>query len=325
MPLRRLFATLAFVWPLTCGAASDSSRLVAMLEDLHHTGRNDKTLEQYDAYQPAVRVAFVSENGTWRSACPSKPFHTVSAECTPPELTQLTSWFLFIPSSAVVVETDGIRPRETCCSDVGLLRVANSTPFSSSAEKLFAFSGWGGIPKAKPRVVVPSSVLPTTRRDTWQRVTKNSGVPEWARKILEERWLREKNCSMGRDGTEGPAYGTKLRARDLRVGSRFVSPKDGELVELLFSNEYRKRCLGMDNNGTGIWAARPTVGKPRLVLLSPLVSNLTLDNLLPLEQGDFDGNGRPEFIFWYSGYNQDGYVLLSDSLSKTTTFLWGYH
>lgn len=40
---------------------------------------------------------------------------------------------------------------------------------------------------------------------------------------------------------------------------------------------------------------------------------------------DVDGDGRSELVFWYSGYVHDGYVLLSEGLTKKATFTWGYH
>lgn len=41
--------------------------------------------------------------------------------------------------------------------------------------------------------------------------------------------------------------------------------------------------------------------------------------------GDFDGDGRTEFLFWNAGYNQDGYVLCWGQRLKSSRSAWCYH
>ncbi len=36
------------------------------------------------------------------------------------------------------------------------------------------------------------------------------------------------------------------------------------------------------------------------------------EGLWLVDAGDYDGDGRSEVIFWFSGYNRDGYVLFTD-------------
>lgn len=44
-----------------------------------------------------------------------------------------------------------------------------------------------------------------------------------------------------------------------------------------------------------------------------------------IDAGDYDGDGKSELLFWYSGYNEDGYVLVYDDLARRSEFLWHYH
>jgi hypothetical protein len=44
-----------------------------------------------------------------------------------------------------------------------------------------------------------------------------------------------------------------------------------------------------------------------------------------VDAGDFDGNGASELLFWFSGYNRDGYVLFFGRASDKVEYLWGYH
>ncbi|MES2047512.1 MAG: hypothetical protein V4447_03860 [Pseudomonadota bacterium] len=40
---------------------------------------------------------------------------------------------------------------------------------------------------------------------------------------------------------------------------------------------------------------------------------------------DVHSSGGATFFFWYSGYNEDGYVLLDQSLEKPVRYTWKYH
>lgn len=40
------------------------------------------------------------------------------------------------------------------------------------------------------------------------------------------------------------------------------------------------------------------------------------DNLQYLDHGDFDGDGKDEFLFWYTSHHKDGYVMFYDDFSK---------
>ncbi len=43
-----------------------------------------------------------------------------------------------------------------------------------------------------------------------------------------------------------------------------------------------------------------------------------------VDAGDYDADGKSEFLFWYSAYNRDGYSLYSEDFMKRVDFWWGY-
>jgi len=41
--------------------------------------------------------------------------------------------------------------------------------------------------------------------------------------------------------------------------------------------------------------------------------------------GDYDNDGNSELLFWHSGYNQDGYILIYNDFRESAKYVWGYH
>jgi hypothetical protein len=46
--------------------------------------------------------------------------------------------------------------------------------------------------------------------------------------------------------------------------------------------------------------------------------------LTVVDAGDYDSDGKSEVLFWYTGYDEDGYVLLPGDSGQLTRFLWKY-
>jgi len=49
------------------------------------------------------------------------------------------------------------------------------------------------------------------------------------------------------------------------------------------------------------------------------------NDLLLIDAGDYDGDGRSEVLFLKSGYDEDGYVLFFDDFKEHAEFAWQYH
>ena len=49
------------------------------------------------------------------------------------------------------------------------------------------------------------------------------------------------------------------------------------------------------------------------------------DELQFIDHGDFDNDGKDEYLFWYSIHNNDGYVMYYDDFSKSVECIWTYH
>jgi hypothetical protein len=53
--------------------------------------------------------------------------------------------------------------------------------------------------------------------------------------------------------------------------------------------------------------------------------NFLGEDLFPLDYGDFNLDGKIEWIFIKSGYNNDGYVLYENNFQKKISYNWIYH
>jgi hypothetical protein len=49
------------------------------------------------------------------------------------------------------------------------------------------------------------------------------------------------------------------------------------------------------------------------------------NGLWVVDAGDYDRDGHSELIFWFSGYNRDGYVLFTGDSGQRLDYLWNYH
>ena len=104
-------------------------------------------------------------------------------------------------------------------------------------------------------------------------------------------------------------YGVK----DLQIAAAFKNALGRQLVSVTLRKKYIE--CGSERG----WA-----DSPQWFFLGETIRSIG-NNLSLIDAGDYDKDGRSEVVFWYSGYNRDGYVLLYDNFTKRTDFVWTYH
>lgn len=80
---------------------------------------------------------------------------------------------------------------------------------------------------------------------------------------------------------------------------------------------FDKYCFREDNRGGGFRFTYLMNDKDSLVFIH--------DELTYLANVDFDNDGKDEFVFWYSIFNNEGYVLYYDNFTKSSEYTWSYH
>jgi hypothetical protein len=170
-----------------------------------------------------------------------------------------------------------------------------------------AFEGWCSAPVARPLVAVTSGTV----RDPegWKPFHP---APDLIERLLPAFTGIVKGVTVCRAGTE-MRIPFRYTARDLRVAGAYQSQTGRRIVGVALDSK-ANTCNGVrDVEWQNHWFALD--GPPRL-----LGTSLTL-----VDAGDYDGDGHSELLFWHTGYNEDGYTLLSDSLRKRADLGWHYH
>jgi len=167
------------------------------------------------------------------------------------------------------------------------------------------FEGWCSTPSRRPLAL---SSRPNVRDpDRWK--------PFRAPVELRDRLFQAFRAEAG-DASCGDGWGNVVEvpyhADDLKISSAYQDRRGRKLVALVLP--YEERC---DGPWEGPWRAR-------WFLIGADGARYIGTNLTFVDAGDYDADGSSEILFWYSGYDEDGYTLLHDGLAKRTDAHWHY-
>jgi len=175
-----------------------------------------------------------------------------------------------------------------------------------------AFSGWCSAPAIRPLVLVSHANYSDPER--WKPFSPDhSYVP----KLFEPLKLAIGNfkvvrCKQTKDGERAEPWDYK--SKDLVLYKSYRSKSGLELVS-----------IGIDHEKSGCeFLAEPQWSR-HLFLIDGKKIEFLGSQMELLDAGDYDKDGRSEFLFWYSSYNKDGYVLVYDGRRQKAEYLWSYH
>jgi len=186
--------------------------------------------------------------------------------------------------------------------------------FPKIRNKTNAFAGWCSASDYRPLVLVSKNNYQDP--DKWKSF---SAEPSYKDKLLP--YLR---VSIGRLNS---LICTPSKGRQQQVPIPYVyGPKDLEIYrsyrssngKVLISIGLNTKANTCDGVVGSEWANHWF-----------LVSNSEVDFLGSgmdlVDAGDYDGDGKTELLFWHSGYNDDGYILVYNDLRQKVEYKWGYH
>jgi len=204
--------------------------------------------------------------------------------------------------------------------DAALLRV--TTPdLPAQGVRSGDFAGWSGVDVYRPLLAVRGT---TSTYRAWTVVPAASSDRVATFPLFAKSVPRIPPCKTDENNKPiGKPLKTKIsHAQIFRVLQSATS--DGRLVGMRVRRELVADCDGIGEVASDHWFLLSKERPPRELKYLVDKSGWSA-SLVPIEVGDFDGDGSEEALFWYSGYNEDGYVLFFDGFSKSARFTWGYH
>ncbi len=170
------------------------------------------------------------------------------------------------------------------------------------------FRGWCDAPANRPLVVLARRSF----RDPagWKPVTL---APGYRRTLLGELKANAGEALVC-PSREGSPVAFQYSAEDL-VLHRGYRDRAGRRLVSIGLDPTKDTCDGLIG---ALW-------RENWFLLANGRTTYLGDGLSLVDVGDYDNDGHSEVLFWYSGYNEDGYVLFHDEFRQRVEYLWSYH
>lgn len=251
----------------------------------------------------AVRVLFARESSGWTSLAGEHPVGQASFP---------TTWTVAFDGRSlgrVTTRDPGWRsehpwtyPRDR------LLNLVGGAPAMPNQDQ--RFGGWCEAPADRPLVVVSKANVADPAG--WKRRAASPDVRTQVFPSFKAKAGRQVTCPGGSERVVELNYS----ARDLSVLAVYMDGQGRRLVAVSLDPGLNT-CDGPAESAwwPNWFMIPPESGQP--VFLG--------EGLWLVDAGDYDRDGRSEVLFWFSGYNRDGYVLLTDALATRVEYLWNYH
>ena len=169
-----------------------------------------------------------------------------------------------------------------------------------------AFAGWCDPPQHRPLVL--ATTVHFSDPEHWKQAPTSYKRIEFLFSAFKDTLEGATLCF---DPDNPKPY--RLMAKDLRVVTRMISRDGRQLV-----------ALKLAKNSFECGSELGEVMSPRWFAVGKTIRYLGSDLSL-IDIADYDHDGESELMFWYSGYNRDGYTLFSKRLQQRTDFTWNYH
>ena len=184
------------------------------------------------------------------------------------------------------------------------LAIIDDQPLPTIANRREEFGGWCDTPDVRPLVVNAQSR--SADPDQWKPFAIGNGY----RELLLDRFLQAFDEPI--ECSNLPA-GYEFSARDLVIHKSYRDAAGRLLVALRLLPNGDRCDAGWDLVSPVAWFS-----------IAETVRHVGNDLTL-IDAGDYDNDGESEILFWYAGYNQDGYIILYDGLRWQSNYHWGYH
>ena len=271
-----------------------------------------------------LRALFHQVGGEWAAVCPSKRMgYTGPDDCAASSLRGNVDWntFKLDYDSGQAVSSIGWLDLGGSLS-AGLLELRANDKLKLK-DGLSSFGGWCSAEKTwKPLVVWRGRSA--IERQTWSSSTPSKSDLSRVWPALRKLVPKIPSCQFTDDGKpKGRARPT--RVQDIEIHEKRTRKDGAALYRASVSALLREECAEYGGFASDLWFFGANATTPLRSIVVQKLDDVWGYTLELVEFADFDGNGRLGALFWFSGYNEDGFVLLTDNFRKQTKFTWGYH
>jgi len=273
-----------------CGAAALARPLVAVLEHPQCSKNPDR----------AVRPLFERSESGWTALTDPSQAASGVAVWRAIGVGTKASTLRTIPP-ATLPEPSWTYPRDY------LLAVAAGSPLPETPNPTEEFAGWCEAPKNRPILLLSggsaSAPLALSRSSPQRPPNKRLLL-----KAFRDSLGTTKLCLSDQDSRP-----VTLTENDLVIADRLQFPSGVALTAISLKRNMTE--CGSELGGTEL---------PRWFAVSKASKYLGAA-LTFVGAADFDADGSGEYVFWYSGYNEDGYILFAKDFAEKVRFTWKYH
>lgn len=180
------------------------------------------------------------------------------------------------------------------------------------ANKSKQFGGWMKVPEYRPLILVSKPYF--SDPEHWKPFIADENLKK--KLFVPLRLVMGKfnayNCPGGPDVNEPVPFDFKLE--DVLIYKSYGSSNGKKIV-----------ALGLNSGKYGCDGPQPPEWADNWFLIDGENLDYIGREMTLVDAGDYDNDGKSELLFWHNGYNEDGYILISNSFRDKSEFLWGYH
>ena len=256
---------------------------------------------------PVVRALFKKHGDSWLPINNRSVFQEAGLE-------KNINWNLVFDgkNAGSIVSIDPIESNISSFVRDKYLSIENEEHFPKLGNKEKRFWNWGGLPENRPIAV---NTYPYYEdKEQWKRIRGPKDLLDLRKKVFStlHPLVGDAFHCNGAPKWDWDEIEFKLEASE--VFKAYGNKSGSYIVSAGLALKHRSECDGvLDKSKYPIWF---------YINREVKLIGYELDLV---EAADFDNDGRVEFIFQHSGYNEDGYTLFESEFESRFDYYWKYH
>jgi hypothetical protein len=265
---------------------------------------------EYQYGNPIARIIMMKDSLRWGSLIEEGEAQKLDAHIL------IKKWDIFF-NGRNMVGINNLKLREWKYYDeISTYEIIDTSNIAKIKINRNLFKTWLGIPKYRPLIMVsapnPTSIKLIT--GSLLKIERNKLIKEF-RSLIKVVFI----C----DSITGPAKKYIYRNIDVEIPLVYIIPKLGRIIKMRVNHRLTKCDYNDYKYWSEIWLLLRDNGN--ITFLDPNISEDKALDLMVIDAGDYDNDGKIELLFSISLYNKGGYILFYNDCKESVNAMWGYH